>query len=231
MWIHKHPFSPFIPKNTTKLIVGTIPPPRFSNELMPLKDNDVNFSYGAFNPIKNYKCLSLWGILDNIFALNLAYENTSLAIEQRKKFLKEYQIGICDLVVSCEREDTNASDFGMKNIKLRNILQFLENYPSITTLIFIGGNSVNGPEYLFRKLLKQNNVKLEKSDLQPPKRHFFLWNNKKYITYTLISSSPSANKSIGAIRYYKDKKIADPNFNTFLYRKMLYKKVFGIEKN
>ena len=41
MFIHKHPYKPFIPKNATKLIVGTLPPPRFYKG--KLKEGDDDF--------------------------------------------------------------------------------------------------------------------------------------------------------------------------------------------
>ena len=28
-WVHMHPFEPFLPREATHLIVGTLPPPRF----------------------------------------------------------------------------------------------------------------------------------------------------------------------------------------------------------
>ncbi|MCB0470404.1 MAG: uracil-DNA glycosylase family protein, partial [Flavobacteriaceae bacterium] len=70
MFLHKHPYPPFIPSKATKLIVGTLPPPRFS--IGNLKSDDVNFCYGSRDG-------QLWKILDEIFNLNLKYENTQEA--------------------------------------------------------------------------------------------------------------------------------------------------------
>jgi len=88
MILHKHPYTPFIPKNATKLIVGTLPPPRFS--VGNLKKGDVNFCYGSIDG-------QLWKILDEIFSLDLHFENTNLAIQQRKDFLNENKQFILDL--------------------------------------------------------------------------------------------------------------------------------------
>lgn len=76
MFVHKHPYKPFIPERATKLIVGTLPPPRFS--MGNLKKGDVDFCYGSIDG-------QLWKILDEIFTLNLHFETTDLAIQQRKK--------------------------------------------------------------------------------------------------------------------------------------------------
>ena len=146
MFLHRHPYLPFIPEKTTKLIVGTLPPPRFSTG--ELLEKDVDFSYGSY-----YN--SLWLFIDKIHNLGLRFDNSQAAIDERKKFLIEHQIGVCDIVESAEREKIDASDLGMQNIKLRDVIGYVRQYPQIETLLFTGGNSKNGPEYFFRKHLKK----------------------------------------------------------------------------
>ena len=80
MFHHIHPYPPFIPENATKLIVGTLPPPRFTTG--ELKEGDVDFCYGSRDG-------QLWTILDKIFDLDLKYETTAQAIAQREHFLKK----------------------------------------------------------------------------------------------------------------------------------------------
>lgn len=109
MFQHQHPYVPFIKQNTTKLIVGTLPPPRFSRG--ELLEKDADFCYGSY-----YN--SLWLFIDKINNLNLRYDNSKEAVEQRKQFLIDCKIGVCDIVESCEREKIDASDLGMKNIIL-----------------------------------------------------------------------------------------------------------------
>ena len=70
----------------------------------------------------------------------------------------QHKIGVCDIVDSCEREKIDASDLGMKNIKLRNVIGYLKQFPTIHTILFTGGNSKNGPEYFFRKHIKETLV-------------------------------------------------------------------------
>ena len=89
MFHHSHPFPPFILENTTRLIVGTLPLPRFTTG--DLNDEDVNFCCGSSNGL-------LWRVWDRIYNLRLVYENTHFAIEQRKAFLKHQKIGVCDIV-------------------------------------------------------------------------------------------------------------------------------------
>lgn len=113
MFYHLHPYKPYIKVNTTCIIVGTLPPPRFSTR--ELNYNDVDFSYGSSSGL-------LWKVLDSIFDLKLDYKNTRLAVKQRKNFLDKNKIGICDIVYSAFREKIDASDLGMQNVKLRNII-------------------------------------------------------------------------------------------------------------
>ena len=217
MFLHTHPYQPYIPKNTTKLIIGTIPPPRFS--INNLLEKDVHFCYGS-------KYGLLWPILDNIFNLHLEYQNTQNAIDQRKKFLENNLIGICDVVESCERDKIDASDIGMQNLKLRNILFYLSKNPTINTILFMGGNSKNGPEFLFRKHLKANHFKLQLKSKNSPKIHHFTFENRNIQTISLISPSNAANRSIGASPNYKQQKKENKNFTTTQFRINQYKKFF-----
>ncbi|NOQ91109.1 MAG: uracil-DNA glycosylase family protein [Flavobacteriaceae bacterium] len=214
---HSHPYQPFIPKNATKLIVGTLPPPRFSTN--KLYSDDVDFCYGS-------KYGLLWPILENIFNLELEYQNTQNAIDQRKYFLQQNLIGICDMVESCVRDKIDASDLGMKNIKLRNLTHFLNQHPTIKTILFMGGNSKNGPEYFFRKHLKLNGLKLLLVSKKTPKIHQFQLENRIIKTVSLISPSNAANRSIGANLLYKNLKKKNNTYTTFDFRLNQYQKYF-----
>ncbi|MGB1211640.1 MAG: uracil-DNA glycosylase family protein [Lacinutrix venerupis] len=225
MFKHKHPYKPFIKHDTKKLIVGTLPPPRFTTG--NLLEKDVDFCYGSY-----YN--SLWLFIDKIHNLNLRYDNSQEAIQQRKKFLINNKIGVCDIVESCEREKIDASDLGMKNIKLRDIIGYLKKYPNIETLLFIGGRSKNGPEYFFRKHIKAYNLKLQLISNDTPKIHEFVLNkenkdskktlkNRVVKTVSLTSSSGAANISIGSNPLYKQLKASNPKFNTFDFRVLQYR--------
>jgi G:T/U-mismatch repair DNA glycosylase len=217
MFIHKHPYQPFIPENATKLIVGTLPPPRFSNGL--LKEGDVDFCYGSIDG-------QLWKILDEIFNLNLKFETSKFAIQQRKEFLIANNIGICDIVESCKRKKIDASDIGMEHIKLRDLMYYLHKFPKVDTLLLTGGNSKNGPEYHLRRLLKGLNIKLKPIILETPRIHQF--NIKKRIIKSVSLTAPSgaANRAVGSNPEYKILKNKHPKFNTFDFRVLQYKKFF-----
>jgi G:T/U-mismatch repair DNA glycosylase len=184
--------------------VGTLPPPRFSQG--NLSPSDVNFCYGSRHGL-------LWPILDVIFDLDLEYNNSEKAIVQRKEFLIRHQLGICDIVESCERKKIDASDSGMQNVKLRDLFTYLLTYKTIHTLIFTGGNSKNGPEYFFRRHLKHYQLQLKPVDNQTPRIHEFTLSDNSNIqcekkinrrgngsrtikTVSLTAPSGSANRAI-----------------------------------
>ena len=214
---HTHPYQPFFPKGATKLIVGTLPPPRFTTG--KLKKGDVDFCYGSISGL-------LWPVLDEIFKLDLTYEATLDAINQRKTFLKSKGIGICDIVQSCERSKIDASDLGMKNICLRDLILYLKKYVKINTLIFTGGNSKNGPEYLFRKQLKSYGISLETISDTVPRQYMFNLQNRKIKTVSLTAPSGAANRAIGSMVAYKALKKQNPNFNTTDFRVLQYEAIF-----
>ena len=217
MFLHQHPYKPFIPKNATKLIVGTLPPPRFSQGL--LLERDVNFCYGSRNG-------QLWPILDRIFDLNLKYETTEIAIQQRKEFLTERQIGIYDIVENCKREKIDASDLGMQQVRLRNLIGYLKEHTTVDTLLFTGGNSKNGPEYFFRKHLKEYDIKLRLVSNEIPRIHNFHLDSRIIKTISLMAPSGSANRAVGSNSEYKRLKQQNPKFNTLDFRVLQYKKYF-----
>ncbi len=214
MFHHTHPYEPFIPENTTKLIVGTLPPPRFTTR--DLKEGDVDFCYGSRDGL-------LWQVIDRVFNLDLKFENTKEAVQERKEFLAGKGIGICDTVESCRRKKVDASDLGMLEVELRDLISILREHESIDTLLFTGGNSKNGPEFFFRKLLKDYDLRLKVISNHVPRVHQFLLDGRSINTVSLTAPSGSANRAIGSMQLYKDLKRQNPEFNTIDFRVLQYR--------
>lgn len=219
MFHHIHPYPPFIPETATKLIVGTLPPPRFTTG--QLRDGDVDFCYGSRDG-------QLWVILDKIFGLNLQFENTAEAIAQREHFLRKRGIGICDMVASAKRERIDASDIGMLEVELRDLVLLLQQNPQIDTLLFTGGNSKNGPEYFFRRNLKTYNTSLKLISGKVPRIHTFQLpkTSRTIKTVSLIAPSGAANRAVGSLPAYKRMKDEFPEKTTIDFRVALYKPYF-----
>jgi len=217
MFYHPHPYPPFIPKNAKSLLVGTLPPPRFVTK--KLLEGDVDFCYGSNKG-------QLWPILAKIFSLDLSYENTDAAITQRKQFLIARKLGICDIVDACYRQKIDASDLGMEQVKLRNVLKYLTDTPTVNTLLFTGGNSKNGPEFFFRQLLKKNKSNLTLINSDSPKIHHFKLGHRTLKTVSLTAPSGAANRAVGSSLKYKNQKRKDPAYTTFDYRVDQYREFF-----
>ena len=220
VFLHTHPYAPFLFPEATKLIVGTLPPPRFTTR--EFKEDDVDFCYGSRDG-------QLWPILDQIFDLGLVYETTREAIEQRKHFLFKRRIGICDIVEGAERQKIDASDLGLQNVQLRDLVRILQTYPNIDTLLFTGGNSKNGPEYFFRKHLKDNGLQLEVVSNEVPRLHRFVLpseNDRVIKTVSLTAPSGAANRAVGSLASYKKMKDENPDFNTVDFRVLQYEPFF-----
>lgn len=215
MFLHTHPYEPFIPENATKLIVGTLPPPRFTTG--ELKPGDVDFCYGSRDG-------QLWIILDKMFNLQLSFETTAEAVTQRKNFLERRGIGICDIVASAEREKVDASDIGMTNVKYRDLVTILEKNPAINTLLFTGGNSKNGPEYFFRRHLKKYQLSLHILSATVPRVHQFTLPVSQRIIKTVSLTAPSgaANRAVGSLPSYKKMKELFPELTTIDFRVKQY---------
>ena len=219
MFLHRHPYPPFLFDGVEKLIVGTLPPPRFSTN--DLKEGDVDFCYGSRDG-------QLWHILDRIFSLGLKFETTPQAVQQRKTFLQGRKIGICDIVESAERAKVDASDLGMRRVLLRDMFGYLERYPTVHTLLFTGGNSKNGPEYFFRRLCREHSVPFEVVDDTVPRIHRFVHpKTKKTVkTVSLTAPSGSANRAVGSLASYKKMKAQNPDFTTVDFRVLQYRDFF-----
>ena len=219
MFHHIHPYPPYIPETATKLIVGTLPPPRFTTG--ELKVDDVDFCYGSRDG-------QLWKILDKIFGLDLRFETTAEAIAQREHFLTSRGIGVCDIVASAKREKIDASDIGMLEVELRDLISILQQNSKIDTLLFTGGNSKNGPEYFFRRKLKEYNLSLKLVTNEVPRIHTFqLPKNGRVIkTVSLIAPSGAANRAVGSLEAYKKMKDEFPEKTTIDFRVEQYRPFF-----
>lgn len=221
LYKHIHPYPPFIPEGATKLIVGTLPPPRFAKR--KFKPGDIDFNYGSRDG-------QLWVILDRIFKADFLFETSVEAIEQRKTFLKKYGIGICDMVACAYRKKIDASDIGILDYELRDLIKVLREHPSIQTLLFTGGNSKNGPEYFFRKHLKEKgDFQMKRIGVTTPKVHEFVLDGRKIRTVALTAPSGAANRAVGSMPLYKKMKAENPEFTAIDFRVLQYAPFFKTE--
>lgn len=180
--ISKHPFAPLIPVGATKLIIGTIPPPRFCKEGYKLLEGDVNYYYGSRDNL-------FWPLLGEIFNTSFNYVNNGEAIAERKKILEKFNIGITDIIANCIHEKDSALDKNLKEIVLKDIDSLLINFPTIDTLIYTSE---------FVKKLINNHFKTYHSlDPLNSKHQNVKINGKLFTVYILYSPSPLALINMG----------------------------------
>ncbi len=190
-----HPFEPFIPANATRLIIGTIPPERFCIEGKELNSNDVKFYYGSDDN-------SFWKIIGEDI-LKKPFENghaSDKPIQQRKKYLTEMNLGITDIVSSCNRKNHSSTDKDLMDIEHKDLRAILEENPQIDTLIYTSGfvkSQVN-------KIFKKWHSKLGATDKEFTVK--IIETKPAYKVIVLYSPSPSALRGLGKYGEEKRKK-------------------------
>jgi hypothetical protein len=90
----------------------------------------------------------------------------------------------------------------------------------------MGGNSKNGPEYLFRRHLKKHGIQLEQLISENPRIHQFDLEERTIRTISLVSPSNAANRSIGANPIYKSVKLKNEKYTTLQFRIDQYRRFF-----
>jgi len=182
-----HPFQPYIPENATKLIIGTTPPPRFAkNELL---DKDVNFYYGSSDNL-------FWNIIGQIALVDFKKENSAQEIEKRKNFLKNNNIGICDIIFKANRKNTDsAADDNLIDIEHLDIVnEILAKHPKINTLLYTSNFVKIQMTQLLKKLFGKEICHYSTNDKKTLSLNI---SNKEYKVVILYSPSPNANRGIG----------------------------------
>ena len=178
-----HPYEPFIPEGSTKLIIGTIPPHRFCDKTYEsLAKDDVDFYYGSRD---NY----FWELLGKVFKVDFKYENTKEAVQQRKDFLTQHKMGITDIISECERKDGSSKDEDLSNIVLKDLSALLAKHPEINTLIYTSEfvkKPINEHFKTYHHISKENK-----------RIQFLKFPSKTYEVRILFSPSPLALMNLG----------------------------------
>ena len=87
---------------------------------------------------------------------------------------------------------------------LRPIIPILKEHPSVDTLLFTGGNSKNGPEYFFRRYLRDYpEIDYVCVDDNVPRIHQFKLESRVIKTVSLTAPSGAANRAVGSMKLYK----------------------------
>ena len=177
-----HPYEPFIPKDATRLIIGSIPPARFCANPRVLQEVDVDFYYGSYEN-------AFWRIMADVSGINLSFMNSQDAVAQRKRLLESIGVGIMDIVKSCNRKGGSALDKDLSIVECFPLCQILKDHPTVDTLIYTSSyvkSQVN-------KCLKS----WHSIDPQNPRLQSVMINSRQYKVVILYSPSPTALRGMG----------------------------------
>lgn len=131
MKLYSHPFSPIIDNNTRILFLGSFP---------SIASFEHSFYYA-------HSRNAFWPILETIFNVTLPDNDAKIA------FCLRHQIGLWDVIGSCERQ--NSSDSNLKGIIPNDFEALLRDYPHIKVLAFTGKKAFD----LFGKYFKEITIK------------------------------------------------------------------------
>lgn len=112
-------FSPIVDKDTTRMVVGTMP-----------SVDSLRFSEYYGNPRNQF-----WKILFSVFEDG----RTPADYDDKVATAKSHGVGLWDILASCKRE--GSLDSNIKDESLNNFPALLKDHPNIKMLIFNGQNS------------------------------------------------------------------------------------------
>ncbi|MDP3301411.1 MAG: DNA-deoxyinosine glycosylase [Sulfuricurvum sp.] len=130
---YSHPFSPLLDEHTRILFLGSFP---------SIASFEQSFYYA-------HPRNAFWPIMASIFKVTLDDNET------KRAFCLTLNIGLWDVIGSCERE--NSSDSNLKGIVPNDFEALLRDYPNIKVLAFTGKKAFD----LFGKYFK--NIEIEKT--------------------------------------------------------------------
>jgi len=127
---YNHPFPPILNADTHILFLGSFP---------SLTSFEYSFYYA-------HKSNLFWPIMETIFDLSLPDR------EAKINFCLTHQIGLWDVIGSCERK--NSSDSALEAIIPNDFHTLLKRYPNIAVLGFTGRKAFD----LFQKYFKDISI-------------------------------------------------------------------------
>ena len=122
--IETRPFPPFLPKNTTVMMMGTFPPTS--------EKRSMEFHYPNFQN-------DMWRVFGLVFFDEKDHfrngEEKAMDPEKIKAFLSEAVIASCPSVLKAIREKGNASDAFLKVVEPVPLADVLEQIPDCSILV------------------------------------------------------------------------------------------------
>lgn len=169
-----HPWSPFIPKNANRLILGTFPTAEINRS-----------AYDFYYPNPNN---DFWKVIFGVADKNLKNFLHEDQIKIRKEILFELKMGIADMGKKIFRQKNSSKDDNLFPIEYTDIFSLLDSNSEINKIIITSSSGCNSVLSWFHHYCVLNQITLNIPKRNLPIKTIFLFNNKK-IKIEIISSA------------------------------------------
>lgn len=159
------------------LIVGSFPPHE--------DKRDFNFYYP--NTQNRF-----WDVLALIAGHELKFFSGDDAVKERICIMEKLNVGIQNLGRIIKRKGKSASDKDIKIIECYDILNIVENHPSLSTIILTGYSDTNSSYKCFKRYLKKEKVRFKSTGLVKAGHQFDIYFGRPIRCVVLNSTSSRA---------------------------------------
>jgi G:T/U-mismatch repair DNA glycosylase len=221
--IEVHPYKTYLNNDSTKLIIGSFPPHRFTKkednctgqiteqDLSKLSAGDIPFYYGSVDN-------SMWEILRLVYRLNDSMLDTVCDI---KKFLSSHKIAITDIIAKCCREGTSSSDSDLFNKEYRAVKTLLLENKNIEKIYFTSKFVSD----ICRFILKGDPNFVCTATLD--QRYLMNIGQRRIECHILFSPSPNGLRAVGKYTGYKRQNLNPNALTAEQYRLEQYRNFFN----
>ncbi len=138
----RHPFEPQITKDSTSIIIGTLPP------------ENINFYYS------NSANTRMWDLLKAIQEKTQGIPKNSyqLTTEEKKDILRKLNLSMADIILEYRRKQKSTKDSDIIPLKYNDIETIIKN-SSIKNLIFVYESAF---QWFLHSLKKEDPIELKK---------------------------------------------------------------------
>lgn len=175
-----HPFKWYVPENARTLIIGTFPPV------------EARWGFAFFYPnLQN----TFWKLLSTIAGEELLPDK-SVMISQRQNILQKLKVGVTDMGGVIRRLAPDSKDESLEIVKYMEILQILDEYPSLERIILTSSSGKSSSLGWFKGYLEQNKIAHVVPKGTKPLRFQINFKDRKIDVHVLFSPSRRAANRI-----------------------------------
>ena len=173
--IEIHPFGKFVPKGAKCIVLGSFPTLR------------KNWRFNSFYPGRSN---FFWRMLSEIYNHPFKHKEGEEAAKERVALLSAKHIAISDAIYSVQRKiSTSSKDSDLIVVEKMNIVEILQENPSIGTVILTGSSGEVSAHKVFFEHLAESNILFQVNTGKPPIQGQLTIGKRKVNTYSLYSTS------------------------------------------